>query len=57
MQFDELREQADKLVHEHKDTLGGGLDKAAELLKDKLPGHDEQIDKFDDLLKNKLEDL
>ena len=57
MQFDELREQAEKLAHEHKDQIATGVEKAADLLKDKVPGHDEQVDKAEGFLKDKLDDL
>jgi hypothetical protein len=57
MKFDELREQAEKLAHEHKDQIADGMDKASELLKDKVSGHDEQIDKAEGFVKDKLDNL
>lgn len=57
MQFDELRDKAENLAHEHKDQLADGVGKVSDLLKDKLSGHDEQIEKAEGFLKDKLDNL
>ncbi|MGI8664913.1 MAG: antitoxin [Jatrophihabitans sp.] len=57
MGFDELKNRAEGLLHEHQDQVSDGVDKAADLLKDKVSGHDEQIDKAEDFLKGKLGNL
>ena len=57
MQFDELRDEAENLAHEHKDQIADGVDKVSDLLKHKLSGHDEQIEKAEGFLKDKLDNL
>jgi hypothetical protein len=53
MQFDELKNKAMDLIGGHKDQITDGVDKAAELAKDKL-GHEDQVDKAADFVKDKL---
>ena len=43
MDFDALKEQAEKLAHEHPTQVNEGVEKAADLVKDKV-GHDDQVD-------------
>lgn len=50
MDFDQLKDKAGDLLNEHGDQIEKGLDKAAEIAKDKL-GHDEQIEAGVDKLK------
>jgi hypothetical protein len=55
MNFDELKKQAENLASEHSSEVDEGLDKAADLVKDKV-GHGEQVDeavsKIEGFLKN-----
>jgi hypothetical protein len=53
MNFDELKNQAEGLLHDHKDQVAEGLDKAAGLLKGKI-GHDNEVDKAEGFLKDQL---
>ena len=50
-------DKAENLAHEHKDQIADGVDKVSDLLKDKLSGHDEQIEKAEGFLKDKLDNL
>jgi hypothetical protein len=43
MDFDELKKQAENLAHEHPTQVEEGVEKAADLVKDKV-GHDDQVD-------------
>jgi hypothetical protein len=56
MNFDDLKNKAEGLLHEHKDQVADGVEKASELAKDKL-GHAEQIDKAADFAQDKLKNL
>ena len=48
--FDELKNKAEGLLHEHGDQVEAGIDKAADLAGQKF-GHEEQIDSAADKLK------
>jgi len=56
MNFDDIKNKAEGLLHDHKDQVEDGIDKASDLVKDKL-GHAEQVDKAEGFLKDKLADL
>lgn len=62
MNFDELKnkaeglkDKAEDLAAEHKEQVEGGIDKAADLLGNKI-GHDDQIDKAAARLKGLIPD-
>ncbi len=57
MDLDDIKNKAEGLLHEHKDQVEGGVHKASDLLKDKVSGHDDQIEKAEGFLKNKLGNL
>lgn len=57
MDLDGLKDKARELVHEHKDQVAEGVDKASDLAKQKFAGHDDQIDKAESFVKDKLEDV
>lgn len=57
MDLDGLKNKATELVHDHKDQVADGLDKASELAKEKLAGHDEQIDRAEAFIKDKLDSV
>lgn len=48
--FDELKNKAEGLLHEHGDQVEAGIDKAAELAGQKF-GHEDQIDNAAEKLK------
>lgn len=54
MDLDGLKDKALGLVHGHKDQVEEGVDKAADLAKDKV-GHDDQVDKAADFVKDNLD--
>jgi hypothetical protein len=56
MGFEEIKDKALELVHGHKDEVEGGVDKAADLAKDKV-GHDDQVDQAAEFAKHRLENL
>jgi MT0933-like antitoxin protein len=43
MDFDELKQQAEKLAHDHSGEIEQGVEKAADVVKDKV-GHEDQVD-------------
>jgi hypothetical protein len=43
MNFDELKKQAENLASGHEDEIKQGVEKVAEVAKDKV-GHDDQVD-------------
>jgi hypothetical protein len=55
MDFDQLKNQAEKLAGEHSDQVDQGVDKAADLAKDKL-GHENEVDQAAAKLKDLLPD-
>lgn len=57
MGFEEMKNRAKDLLHGHKDEAESGLDKASDLAKEKASGHEEQIEKAEGAIKDKLEDL
>jgi len=44
MNFTSLKEKAMQLLGKHPDQVDQGIDKASEIAKGKVAGHDEQID-------------
>ncbi len=56
MNFDDIKNKAEDLLHEHKDQVADGVDKASDLIKDKV-GHDDQVEKAEGFLKDKLDNL
>ncbi len=50
MDFDELKDKALNLANEHQSEVDQGIDKAADLVKDKV-GHDDQVEEAADKLK------
>ena len=53
--FDSLRDKAEDFAKDHADQVDSGIDKAADLLGDKV-GHEDQIDKGAEKLKGLLQD-
>jgi hypothetical protein len=51
--FDSLRDKAEDFAKDHADQVESGIDKAADLLGNKV-GHEEQIDKGAEKLKDLL---
>lgn len=51
MDFDSLKDKAEKLASEHGDQIEKGVDKAGDLAKDKVDGHDDQIEQGVDKIK------
>jgi|GraSoiStandDraft_42_1057292.scaffolds.fasta_scaffold2087075_1 hypothetical protein len=55
MGLNDLVSKAKDLIAGHKDQVDEGVDKAADLAKEKV-GHDEQVDKAAEFVKDKLDD-
>lgn len=56
MDLDDLRRQAEKLLDDHGDEVTKAIDKAEELAKGRVSGHDSQIDQVADRLRGLVED-
>lgn len=56
MNFDDIKNKAEGLLHDHKDQVEDGIEKASDAIKEKV-GHDDQVDKAEGFLKDKLGDL
>jgi len=54
MGLNDLVSKARDLISGHKEQVDEGVDKAADLAKEKL-GHDEQVDKAAEFVKDKLD--
>ncbi len=52
----DLADKAEDAAADHKDTIKGGIDKAADVAKDKV-GHDEHVDKGVDAAKGAIDKL
>jgi hypothetical protein len=53
-----LLDKAKELLSSNKDKVEGGVDKAADLAKDKLPDeHDAKVDKAADAVKDQIDKL
>ena len=56
MDLDGLRRQAENLLDEHGDEVANAIDKAEELAKGRISGHDGQIDQVADRLRDYVEE-
>lgn len=56
MDLDDLRRQAENLLEDHGDEVAKAIDKAEELAKSKVSGHDSQIDQVADRLRDYVEE-
>jgi hypothetical protein len=54
MDFTSLKEKALQLLGKHPDKVDQGIDKASQVAKDKVAGHDEQIDTLTQQAKHRL---
>ena len=51
MDIDGLRDKVEDFADDHADQIKQGIEKAEQFAKDKLDGHDDQIDKAADTLR------
>jgi DNA-binding protein H-NS len=56
MDLDGLRRQAENLLEEHGDEVTKAIDKAEQLAKGRISGHDSQIDQVADRLRDYVEE-
>ncbi len=54
--FGELRDKAENLVAEHSDQVKQGVDKAGDLVADKI-GHEEQVEKAEGAINRFVDNL
>ena len=55
MDFKNIVDKVEDAVAKNKDKIDQGLDKAADVAKNKMPGKSDQIDKAVDAVKDKVE--